>query len=75
MITLQRFLTIIYKMYPDVHPTQRLGQYAMNVLGLFNGPLWDTIAGTTADPYHDDNRLEAFWDFVCANWDNPDIQS
>lgn len=75
MITFHRFLTIVYKMYPDVHPNQRLGQYVMTVLGLFNGPLFEAIAGTTVDPYHRDDRLEAFWEFVSSNWDNPDIES
>ena len=75
MITFSRFLTIVYKMYPDVCPGQRLGQYAMNVLGLFNGQLYDTITGTTVDPFYDDDRLEDFWDFVARNWDNPDIAS
>jgi hypothetical protein len=75
MITFHRFLTIVYKMYPDVHPGQRLGQYVMTVLSLFNGPLYETIVGTTVDPYDNDNRLEAFWEFVSSNWDNPACDS
>ena len=68
MITFARFLTIVYKMYPDVCPGQRLGQYAMNVLGLFNGQLYEAIRDTTVDPFHNDDRLEDFWDYVSRNW-------
>lgn len=43
------------------HPHERAGQAAFNVLAEFDAALAVEIAGTDADPFHDNDNLRAFW--------------
>lgn len=47
---------------------QRLGQYAMNLLSVTRPDIYDAIAGTSDDPYYDDELLPYFYDEVQSLW-------
>lgn len=46
----------------------RDGQTAFNVLWDMRPDLSEQIRATSLDPFHMDERLEAFHDFVRSNW-------
>jgi hypothetical protein len=49
------------------YPVWRRGQSAFNALALLAQPLADSIRGTDLDPFHKDDRLDAFWTHVGEN--------
>jgi hypothetical protein len=48
------------------YPDQRDGQIAFNALHDIAPDVAEKIRGTDADPFHDDERLDAFWTAVEA---------
>jgi len=46
------------------YPKHRLGQVAFFALDDMNEQLAKMIGGTKLDPFYDDSRLEAFWNFL-----------
>lgn len=49
-------------------PDLRNGQRAFNVLHAMRPDLSEQIRATDLDPFHDDDRLEAFYAWVERNW-------
>lgn len=47
---------------------QRQGQWAFNMLDMWRPDLSTQIRGKLIDPFHNDDRLPAFWAFVEENW-------
>ena len=53
------------------HPPkeQRSGQWAFNLLCYVRADLADRVNGSlNLDPFHNDEKLPAFWKFVEDNW-------
>lgn len=47
---------------------QRPGQWAFNLLERVNPGLANTIRGSAIDPFHQDDKLAVFFDYVNAHW-------
>ena len=50
----------------------RLGQIHYNVLFAMKPDLALGLAGTEADPFYQDSRLNKFFDWLESNWEKPD---
>lgn len=48
----------------ELFQRQRQGQAAMNVLGIVRSDLYSSAAGSEIDPYHQDSRLDKFFDWL-----------
>jgi hypothetical protein len=58
------FRTAIKMAYRKSHG-QRPGQYLMNSLFEYNPELYHLVTGTPNDPFSNDDRIDAFYDFIC----------
>lgn len=54
--------------YDRIHHKQRSGQAAYNALWEARPDIADRVRGTKVDPFYEDRRLLAFWNFVQAEW-------
>ena len=54
--------------FSQQYPKQRQGQVAFNILADIRPDISTKIQGTERDPFYDDERLLAFYDFVARNW-------
>jgi hypothetical protein len=48
----------------------RTGQAAFNLLNVVRPDLADMVRGNDFDPFHNDNNLPLFYDFVMRHWDD-----
>lgn len=48
----------------------RSGQAYMNALFKINKVMYDRVTGTDVDPFYDDSKLEAFFDFLEKNYES-----
>lgn len=46
----------------------RFGQLYMNLLFSRRRDLYESISGTPADPFYDDQKITAFWRYLKDNW-------
>lgn len=46
----------------------RIGQGAFNLLVRVRPDIAEMLRGSDFDPFHNDNRLPLFYDFVMRNW-------
>ena len=47
---------------------QRLGQFIMNELYKVRPDLHEAVTGTNSDPFYQDSRIQALWDWLIENW-------
>jgi len=52
----------------NLRPHERLGQTYFNVLNYYNVELAGEILGTEYDCFYEDNRIDAFLDYLIERW-------
>jgi len=52
----------------DRPPSQRLGQWYMNVLHEMRPDLYKRVTATDADPFYDDKRIQKFLGWCAEHW-------
>lgn len=54
----------------NMPPSWRAGQGAFNLLCNVRPDLAELLRGSEFDPFHNNNRLPDFYDFVMRHWDD-----
>lgn len=68
-MTFDEFCEEAFQVYKDAQGTYRLGQAYFNALYDYRPDLARKVQGTVIDPFHVDDILDEFLDFVQEAWD------